>query len=106
MLDIRRLVGDLPSRQLPEAHLGESPSKEEIRDAVLRFKREGTCGRRIAQQHLGPYFIASDIHGQREIELLEEVIAEEYEGTNLCILDRGPECSRFRGGCKRYRRRP
>jgi hypothetical protein len=80
--------------------LPPDPSKEKLRTVVRQLKSEGLCGRRIAEQRLGPSFIASDIHGQREIELLDEVLEEEYAGTNLCIETRRSECSRFRGGCK------
>jgi hypothetical protein len=76
------------------------PTKEDLRAVVQRLKSEGLCGRRVAEHRLGPYFIASDVHGQREIELLDEVIEEEYDGTDLCIETRSSECSRLRGGCK------
>lgn len=78
----------------------EQPTKDELREVVCEYKREGLCGRRIAEQRLGPYFLASDVHGQRELDLLEEVVDEEFEGTNLCVRDRHRECSRLRGGCK------
>lgn len=80
--------------------LGPRPTKEELRTIVQQFKTDGLCGRRIAEEQLGPYFISSVEHGQREIELLDEVLEEEYEGTDFCIQTRQSECSRLRGGCK------
>lgn len=80
--------------------LPPAPSKEKIREIVRHLKSEGLCGRRIAEQRLGPSFIASGVHGQREIELLDEILEEEYAGSDLCIETRQSECSRFRGGCK------
>jgi hypothetical protein len=77
-----------------------NPTKEELQKVVERFKSEGLCGRRVAEHQLGPYFITSPVHGQREIELLDEVIEETYADTDLCIATRQSECSRFRGGCK------
>lgn len=76
------------------------PTREELRTVVEAFKSEGLCGRRVAEHQLGPYFISSPFHGQREIELLDEVIEEAYADTGLCIETRQSECSRFRGGCK------
>lgn len=77
-----------------------NPTKEDLRTIVQELKSEGLCGRRIAEHRLGPYFITSSVHGQREIELLDEVVEEEYGETDLCIGTRQSECSRFRGGCK------
>lgn len=100
MIDTSRLVSRLSEGRGSDVDMPPNPSKEEIRSIVQQLKSEGLCGRRIAEQRLGPYFIASDVHGQREIELLDEVIREEYAGTDLCIETRSSECSRFRGGCK------
>lgn len=99
MRDFLRLVKG-SSKARPATELGPNPTKEEIRSIVSELKSEGLCGRRVAEHRLGPYFIASDEHGQREIELLDEVLDEEYAGTDLCIESRKSECSRFRGGCK------
>lgn len=100
MLENIRLTSQL-SEGRSDTEIGPDPSKEDLRAVVKQFKSEGLCGRRIAEHRLGPYFIASDVHGQREIELLDEVLDEEYAGTGLCIETRQSECSRFRGGCKR-----
>lgn len=99
MIDTVRIVGRL-SEGRSEVEVGPNPSKSELRTLVQQFKAQGLCGRRIAEQRLGPYFIASDVHGQREIELLDEVLDEEYENTELCVETRRSECSRLRGGCK------
>lgn len=80
-----------------------NPTAEELQAVVEGLKSEGLCGRRVAEHQLGPYFITSPVHGQREIELLDEVIEEAYADTGLCIETRQSECSRFRGGCKGQR---
>lgn len=100
MIDTSRLAERLAAGRQPVAELPPEPTKEELRTIVQQLKAEGLCGRRIAEHRLGPYFIASDVHGQREIELLDEVITEEYADTDLCIETRSSECSRLRGGCK------
>ncbi|MFT4885605.1 MAG: hypothetical protein ACI8U4_003131 [Natronomonas sp.] len=102
MIDTRQLITRISNGPSPSSdlELPPNPSKEELQSLVQELKSEGLCGRRIAEQRLGPYFIASDIHGQREIELLDEILDEEYAGTDLCIETRQSECSRFRGGCK------
>lgn len=102
MIDTRQLITRLSDGPGPSSdlELPPTPSKEELQSIVRELKSEGLCGRRIAEQRLGPYFIASDVHGQREIELLDEILGEEYAGTGLCIETRQSECSRFRGGCK------
>jgi hypothetical protein len=100
MIDTGRLTDRLSGGRSFDAELPPDPSAEELRAVVRRLKSEGLCGRRIAEQRLGPYFIASDVHGQREITLLDEVLDEEYAGTDLCVGTRRSECSRFRGGCK------
>lgn len=100
MFDTGRLADRLSEGRDSGADIRPEPTKEDLRAVVRRLKSEGLCGRRIAEHRLGPYFIASDVHGQREIELLDEVIAEEYERTDLCIETRSAECSRLRGGCK------
>lgn len=82
---------------------GPAPTEEAIRRAVRRLKRQGLCGRRIGEQRLGPYFIASPEHGERELALLEDVLADEYEGSSLCLETRQSECSRLRGGCRQFR---
>jgi hypothetical protein len=97
-MDISQLTGRLSEGR--DVEIGPDPTKSELQSVVRRLKSEGLCGRRIAEHHLGPYFLASDVHGQREIDLLDEVLAEEYAGTDLCIETRQSECSRFRGGCK------
>lgn len=100
MLNTGPLADRLAAGRRPATELGPEPTKEELRAVVRQLKSEGLCGRRIAEHRLGPYFIASDVHGQREIELLDEVLEEEYAGTDLCIETRESECSRLRGGCK------
>lgn len=100
MLDTDRLVDIFSGSSDSKVVFGPEPTREEIREAVLALKSEGLCGRRVGEQRLGPYFIASPTHGQREIDMLEEILDEEYEGTDLCIRTRQSECSRFRGGCK------
>lgn len=91
-------------RQLPKGkqfcELETRPSKNELRTLVKRLQSEGLCGRRIAEEFLTPYFIASDRHSQREIDLLENVLDEEYQGTNRCVRTRQSKCSRLRGGCQ------
>lgn len=99
MIDTSSLSERL-SQKRTRQDIPAEPTKEDLRAVVQRLQSEGLCGRRIAEHRLGPYFIASDRHGQREIELLDEVIAEEYEGTDLCIETRSSQCSRLRGGCK------
>lgn len=76
------------------------PTKADLRAVVEDLQAEGLCGRRIAEHRLGPYFITSPAHGQREIDLLDEVIEEVYAETDLCVETRQSECSRLRGGCK------
>lgn len=95
-----RLTRLLNRRTELPVELGPEPTRDELRAIVHQYKAEGLCGRRIAEQRLGPYFIASDEHGQREIDLLDEVLEEAYAGTDLCLETRRSECSRFRGGCK------
>jgi len=80
--------------------LPENPSKEDVRAAVEQFKQRGICGRRVGEQHIGPYLMASPEHGRREFDLLEAVLEDVYGNTDFCIRDRSSECSRFRGGCK------
>ena len=98
MLDT--LTNPLSDNRDTDNELGPEPTKEEIRTVVQQLKAEELCGRRIAEHRLGPYFIASDSHGQREIELLDEVLEEEYENSDLCVRTRQSDCSRLRGGCK------
>lgn len=80
--------------------LPTNPSEAEVRDAVEEFKRHGICGRRVSEQYIGPYLIATPEHGQRELDLLESVLEDVYGNTDFCIRDRSSECSRIRGGCK------
>lgn len=100
MIDTDRLFGQIPNKRTLRFELEPNPTKEDVRTVVQQFKSEGICGRRIAEDHLGPYFIASSAHGQREIELLDDVLDEEYADTDFCIQKRRSECSRLRGGCK------
>lgn len=100
MIDTTQLAKRVSEGRGPAPNIGPEPTKEELRAVVQQLKSEGICGRRIAEHRLGPYFIASDVHGQREIELLDDVLTEEYAGTDLCIETRESECSRLRGGCK------
>jgi hypothetical protein len=100
MIDTTRLASRLSEGRSPDPEIGPEPTKEDLRTVVQQLKSEGICGRRIAEHRLGPYFIASDAHGQREIELLDDVLNEEFAGTDLCIETRKSECSRLRGGCK------
>jgi len=98
MIDTERLVSRLVEAREPD--VPPNPTRAELRARVRELKSEGICGRRIAEHRLGPYFIASDVHGQREIELLDEVLDEEYADLDLCVRTRRSECSRLRGGCK------
>ena len=100
MIDAQRVTEWLSSSRGQDVDLGENPTRAELREVVLQYKKDGLCGRRIAEQRLGPYFIASPTYGQRELDLLEEILAEEYEGTDFCVRGRHSECSRLRGGCK------
>lgn len=99
MIELQRFLPSLPGRDV-DPSLSEEPTKDEIRTIVKRYKADGLCGRRIAEDHLGPYFIASDRYGDRELDLLEEVIEEVYAGTGLCIQKRSSKCKRWRGGCQ------
>jgi len=83
-----------------EIDIDPEPTKADLRAVVDQLQSEGLCGRRIAEHRLGPYFITSPVHGQREIDLLDEVIEEAYAETDLCVETRQSECSRLRGGCK------
>lgn len=60
------------------AQVGKNPTKEDIRDEMLRLRDEGKDANEIGQQ-LGPYFMASSEHGEKELEMLEEVLTEEFE---------------------------
>lgn len=100
MLDTGRLIERLSDGRGSGIELGPEPTKEEIRDVVKQFKADGLCGRRVGENRLVPHFLASDDYGQREISVLEEVLAEEYEGSDRCVRTRRSECSRLRGGCK------
>lgn len=100
MIDTSRFTDSLADSTFD---IDPDPTRDELRAIVQELKSEGLCGRRIAEHRLGPYFITSPLHGQREIELLDEVIEEEYTETDLCIGTRQSECSRFRGGCKGQR---
>jgi hypothetical protein len=100
MIDTERVFERLSEGRGSEIDLGPEPTKAEIRDVVNAYKADGLCGRRIAEQRLVPYFMANDGYGQRELSVLEDVLAEEYEGTDLCLRTRRSECSRLRGGCK------
>lgn len=102
MTPVRTLRDRLVEERRPQVSLDSQPTKAEVREAVLGYKEQGLCGRRVAEEHLGPYFIASDVHGERELELLEEILEEEYGNTNLCIRERQSECSRLRGGCRNW----
>ncbi|MFC4541893.1 hypothetical protein ACFO5R_08120 [Halosolutus amylolyticus] len=102
MIEPGRIVTGLSQGRVVETELGTEPTREEIREEVLRFKQQGLCGRRIAEQYLVPYFIASSDYGDREVDILDDVLAEEYRDLDLCVDERSPECSRFRGGCKEY----
>jgi hypothetical protein len=95
--------GRLSAERGSDIDLGPNPTDEDIRTLVEQFKADGLCGRRIAEHRLGPYFLASDEHGQREIELLDEVLEDVYADSELCIRTRQSGCSRLRGGCKRSR---
>ncbi|SDQ33831.1 hypothetical protein [Natronobacterium texcoconense] len=92
MLDTEHVLDRLSEGRGSEIDLGPEPTKAEIREVVEQFKAEGLCGRRVAEQRFGPYLIASDGYGQRELDLLEEVLEAEYEGTDLCLKTRRSEC--------------
>jgi len=100
MLDPRKLLTELPHRNIRWVDLDSEPTKEELRDLVSDLKAQGLCGRRIAEEYLGPYFIAHNSFGQSDIERLDEVIDEVYADTEFCTRTRQSECSRLRGGCK------
>lgn len=100
MIDTKRLFERLSVDRGANFEFGDDPSEAEIREVVRAFKAQGLCGRRVGEQRLGPYFIASDRHGQRELDLLEAVIDEEYADLDVCVRTRSSECSRLRGGCK------
>ena len=99
MIDIKQFADRLSVGTGAAFSFGEDPTREEIRTAVRELKGEGLCGRRIAEQRLGPYFLGDPRHGDRELALLEEVVQEEFERSDLCIKSRSEECSRLRGGC-------
>lgn len=100
MIDTKGFFERLTIDRGADFDFGDDPSKADIRGVVRELKAEGLCGRRIGEQRLGPYFIASDRHGQRELDLLETVIGEEYADLDVCVRTRSSECSRLRGGCK------
>lgn len=100
MIDTTGLFERLSLDRGANFEFDDEPTPADIRAVVRELKAEGLCGRRIGEQRLGPYFIASERHGQRELDLLEAVIDEEYEGLNVCVRTRSSECSRLRGGCK------
>jgi hypothetical protein len=100
MIDTKRFLDRLSSDRGADFEFGADPTRAEIREVVRSLKAEGLCGRRIAEQRLGPYFIASDRYGERELDLLEEVVDEEYADLDMCVRTRSAECSRLRGGCK------
>ncbi|MCQ4332519.1 hypothetical protein KM295_03255 [Natronomonas sp. F2-12] len=100
MIDTKGLFEQLSTGRGADFDFGDEPTEAELREAVRKLKAEGLCGRRIVEQRLGPYFIANDTYGERELEILETVVAEEYAGTDLCVEGRSKECSRLRGGCK------
>lgn len=103
MIDSSRIAASLTDGRVVETDLGTDPTREDIRAEVLQFKRRGLCGRRVAEEYLVPYFVASSDYGDREIGILDDVLEEEYRELNLCVDERSSECSRLRGGCKEYR---
>lgn len=100
MIDTTGLFERLSLGRGSNFEFDDDPTKADLQAVVRELKAEGLCGRRIGEQRLGPYFIASERHGQRELDLLEAVIDEEYEDLNVCVRTRSSECSRLRGGCK------
>ncbi|WP_254767547.1 hypothetical protein [Salinilacihabitans rarus] len=100
MIDTGQVFERLSDGRGSGIDIGPEPTKAELRDVVRRLKAEGLCSRRVGEHRLVPYFVATEGYGQREIDLLEEVLAEEYEGTDRCLRTRRSECSRLRGGCK------
>lgn len=100
MIDTKSFFERLSEGRGADFEFGDEPTESEIRAVVRELKGQGLCGRRIYEQRLGPYFIANDAYGDRELEILERVVAEEYAGTSLCVETRSSECSRLRGGCK------
>lgn len=92
-------TGRLSVERGADIELEANPTEAEIRSLVQQFKSDGLCGRRIAEHRLGPYFLASDDHGQREIEMLDDVLDDVYADSSLCIRTRQSGCSRLRGGC-------
>lgn len=61
--------------------IGSDPSEEQIREEVGRLSDQGKDGVEIGQQ-IGPYFTVSEAHGKRELDLLEEVLTEEFDDYN------------------------
>ena len=100
MIDTKRLLERLSSERGADFDFEPSPSESAIREVVRSLQAEGLCGRRVVEQRLGPYFLASDQHGQRELDLLEEIVEEEYADVDVCVRTRSSECSRLRGGCQ------
>ena len=103
MVDAKAFFDRLSIGRGTDFDLSDEPTEAELRQVVRALKSEGLCGRRIYEQRLGPYFIASDVYGDRELDLLEKIVAEEYKGTDFCVETRRSECSRLRGGCKGLR---
>ncbi|WP_181692815.1 hypothetical protein [Natronomonas sp. LN261] len=100
MIDTEEFIGRLSADRGSEYEFSQNPTEAEIREVVRELKSEGLCGRRVAEQRLGPYFLGNDHYGQRELDLLEEIVEEEYADMDVCIQTRSSECSRLRGGCK------
>ena len=94
-----QLLPELPAHVVEDA-LGTEPTKQELREVVVHFQREGLCGRRVAEEYLVPFFVASASHGQPEIDILEDILFEVYEDSDMCIQTRSTQCSRLRGGCQ------
>ncbi len=91
-----KLVESASSRQV---QLPPEPSEEDFREVIEGYKGK-LCGRRIAEEILVPYLIASPDHGDDDVQTLEKVLKQEFEGSDLCVETRSSECSRLRGGCK------
>lgn len=100
MLDLHQLFRSVPSPRFAGYDLGPEPSTSEMNEVVDELKAEGLCGRRIAEEHLAPYLIASPEYGQRELDILEELVEEAFADTDRCVRTRSRECSRLRGGCQ------
>lgn len=99
MATISDVLPAVPARELDQS-MGEEPTRDELDRLVREYRDRGLCGRRVAEEYLVPFFVASNRHGQREIDLLEEVLEAVYRDSDQCVRTRSPSCKRWRGGCQ------